>query len=295
VDVDLRKLRYFVAVAEELHFGQAAARLHIAQPALSRQIRALEQELHVQLFERNRRATTLTAAGRQLHDDAVPLLAAAEGLRRRARQAAGEADRLTVGFMPGLTVTSAVQALISHHPGLSVDVIRTSWTDQTQVVLDGRADVSFVRMPVDHQGLSLRPLFNEPRVAVLPRGHRLAGKQAIGIGDLVGEQLLQDPDAVPEWRDLPHRVVSEPRTPSTVIHTVEEKLEYVAALRGVIVLPQSTAAYYTRPGISQVRIEDIGPSHVCLAWSAQRHTPLILEFAGLAAATYAGGPLPFAL
>jgi DNA-binding transcriptional LysR family regulator len=285
VDVNLRRLRYFVAVADELNFGRAAERLHVAQPVLSRQIRVLEQELHVQLFARDRRSTQLTEAGRQLREDAVPLLSSAEGLRRRAREAAAGTDRLTIGFMPGLTVTPAVQALTSRHPALGVDVIRTSWADQTEVLRDGRADVSFVRMPVDHRGLTLRPLFDEPRVAVLPQGHRLADKQAIGIADLAGERLLQDPDAVPEWRDLPHRADSPgPRGPVTVLHTVEEKLEYVAALRGVVVLPLSTAGYYSRPGISQVRVEDIGPSQVCLAWSARRHTPLILEFADLAAA-----------
>src|SRR5437879_10514247 len=102
-DVDLRKLRYFVAVAEELHFGRAAARLHIAQPVLSRQIRALEADLRVRLFDRDRRATALTPAGRQLLADAPGLLAAAEGLRRRARQAAGRTEHFTVAFMPGST------------------------------------------------------------------------------------------------------------------------------------------------------------------------------------------------
>jgi DNA-binding transcriptional LysR family regulator len=289
VDVDLRKLRYFVAVAEELHFGRAAERLHIAQPVLSRQIRALEQELGVQLLTRDRRSTALTPAGAQVRKDAVSLLAAAEGLQRRAERAARGTDRLTVGFMPGITVTTAVQALTARRPGLTVDVLRTSWDDQTQVVLDGRADVSFVRMPAGRQGLCLRPLFSEPRVAVLPRGHRLAGKQAVGIADLADERLLQDPDAVPEWRDLPGRTADEDARPVPAIRTVEEKLEYVAGLQGVVVLPRSTALYYTRPDVCQVTVTDIEPGQVCLAWRAERPTPLTLEFADLAAAIYADG------
>ena len=93
-DVDLRKLRYIVAVAETLHFGRAAETLHIAQPVLSRQIRALEHELKVQLFVRDKRATELTSAGRQLLADAGPLLASADALRRRAvRAAAGARSR----------------------------------------------------------------------------------------------------------------------------------------------------------------------------------------------------------
>src|ERR1700679_235385 len=97
VDLDLRKVRYFVAVAEELHFGRAAQRLHIAQPVLSRQIRALEAELGAQLFERDRRHTELTASGQQLLQEARPLLANADGLRQRVGRAP---DTFTVGFMP---------------------------------------------------------------------------------------------------------------------------------------------------------------------------------------------------
>jgi DNA-binding transcriptional LysR family regulator len=283
-DLDLRKLRYFVAVAEELHFGRAAERLHIAQPVLSRQIRALEDELRVRLFDRDRRSTALTDAGRQLLDDAPGLLAAAQAVQRRARQTASGGEHFTVAFMPGITVTAPVQALLARRPGTQVELVRTYWDDQALVVRDGRADVSFVRMPVDREGLRLRPIFSEPRVAVLPRAHRLAGKAALGIADLAHEQLLQDPDAVPEWRDLPER----PRSPEggqavvPPIRTMEEKLEYVAALQGVVVAPLSAAEYYTGPDVAHVPIDDIPPGLVCLAWSAGHDTPLIHEFADLA-------------
>ena len=105
MDVDLRKLRYFVAVAEELHFGRAAERLHIAQPVLSRQIRALEDELKAQLFVRDRRRTELTAAGEQLLADARPLLAGATRCACASGRAARGENSFTVGFMPGLIVT----------------------------------------------------------------------------------------------------------------------------------------------------------------------------------------------
>ncbi|WP_369251385.1 LysR family transcriptional regulator [Streptomyces sp. R41] len=287
MDLDLRKLRYFVAVAQELHFGRAAEQLHIAQPVLSRQIRALEGELRVQLFDRDHRSTELTAAGRQLLDDAVGLLAAAEATCRRVRQAADSRPRFAIGFMPGITVTATVRALTSRHPELVVNVVRTSWDDQIQVVHDGRVDVSIIRLPVDRRGLTLRPLFSEPRVAVLPSGHRLAGKSSVGIDDLADEPLLQHPDAVPEWRDLPGRPSDESAQQPPDFHSVEEKLEHVAAGEGVIVLPQSTTTYYTRPDIAYVPIEDIGPNQVCLAWSSARRSPLIDEVADLAEAQYA--------
>jgi DNA-binding transcriptional LysR family regulator len=284
VDVDLRKLRYFVAVAEESNFGRAAERLHITQPVLSRQIRALEDELGARLFTRGKQSTELTAAGRQLLEDTRPLLASAQALGRRVLRAARGAATFTVGFMPGITVTGAVRDFTARHPELDVQVVRTSWDTQVQAVHEGLLDVSFVRLPVDHRGLTLRLVSREPRVAVLPAHHRLAGKQSISIADLAAERLLQDPDAVPEWRDLPDRVSAEEAGPRPVFHSVEEKLEHVATSGGVLVLPLSTAAYYTHTDVAHVPIDDIGPNEVCLAWSADRHSPLMPEFADITAA-----------
>jgi DNA-binding transcriptional LysR family regulator len=277
VDVDLRKLRYFVAVAEELHFGRAAARLHIAQPVLSRQIRALEGELHAQLFQRDKRSTSLTDAGRQLLEDARPLLAAAEALRRRVATAERGRSTFTVAFMPGITVTDAVRELTARHPGVTVELLRTTWDDQTEVLHDGRADVSVVRLPVDRRGLSVRPLFREPRVAVQRTDHRLAGKESVRVADLAGEHVLNNPDAVPEWRDVA-TVAAEP-VPAL---EVEEKLENVAAGRGIVVLPLSTATFYTRPDVTFSRIDGIPDNQICLAWVAERRDPLLAEFAALA-------------
>jgi DNA-binding transcriptional LysR family regulator len=140
MDLDLRKVRYFVAVAEELNFGRAAERLHIAQPVLSRQIRALENELHAQLFVRDSSGTQLTPAGVQLLDDASRLLSGADAARRRVARAARAISTFTVGFMPGLTVSEPVRALGAAHPDLTVEVLRTEWTNQVTVLHDGRAD-----------------------------------------------------------------------------------------------------------------------------------------------------------
>ena len=282
-DVDLRKLRYFVAVAEQLHFGRAAEVLHIAQPVLSRQIRALEDELKVQLFVRDKRATELTPAGRQLLADATPLLASADALRLRVARAAAGPGSFTIGFMPGLIVTEAVRALARCHPQLTVHVLRTSWDDQAEVLHDGRADVSYIRLPVDQSGLQIQALLAEPRVAVLPAGHRLAGKDTITIADLAGEHLLQDPAAVPEWRDIAAEMRTRHRRSVPVFRTVEEKLEHVAAGHGIVFLPLSTAVFYTRPGVAYSHVSDIPPNQVCLAWDVTRHSPLIQDFAAIAA------------
>jgi DNA-binding transcriptional LysR family regulator len=142
MDIDLRKLRYFMAVARRGNFSRAAEDLYIAQPVLSRQIRALESELGAVLFTRGPGGAALTQAGAQLAADAEPLLADAEALGRRVAQAARKSGQFTVAFMPGLIVTDAVRAFGAAHPELTVEVLRTSRADQAEVLHDGRADVS---------------------------------------------------------------------------------------------------------------------------------------------------------
>ena len=285
MDVDLRKLRYFTAVAEQLNYGRAAEVLHIAQPVLSRQIRALEHELGVQLFVRDKRGTKLTPAGEQLREDAGPLLAAADALCLRVTRAARGRQTFTVAFMPGIMVTGPVRALGARHPDLAVDVLRTSWDDQAEVVRDGRADVSFVRLPVDSSGLRTLPLYDEPRVALLPADHRLAAKDGITIADLAGDKLLQPAEVVPEWRET--GAESGVGHAAAVHRSMEEKLEHVAAGHGIVVLPESTAALYRRADVVSVPIGDIGPTRVALAWDAARRSALIDEFAALALAEHA--------
>src|SRR4051794_1546439 len=281
-DLDLRKLRYFVAVAEELHFGRAAERLHIAQPVLSRQIRALEDELRAQLFERTKRATELTPAGRQLLDDARPLLAAADATRRRGVQAARGSETFTIGLMPGLTVTEAVRAFSAAHPEIEVELIRTTWNDQVDVLHDGRADVSIVRLPIDQAGLTVRPLFEEPRVAMLASDHRLAGKPVIDITDLADEHLLQDPDAVPEWRDIALELRTRTAKPIPVMRSVEEKPKRVPAARGISIPPLPGAPFTQPPAVASPPDNALPPTPVSPPGVPARRSRLIHDFAVLA-------------
>jgi DNA-binding transcriptional LysR family regulator len=283
VDLDLRRVRYFVAVAEHLNYGRAAQALHIAQPVLSRQIRTLEQELRVRLFERDKRGTRLTPAGEALLDDARALLTAADATRSRVRDIAAGERVFTVGFMPGLIVTSAVCEFSRHHPDVTVEVLRIDWTNQTEVVHDGTVDVGYLRQPFEQRGLAVEPLLSEPRAVAVPAGHRLAGKDVVTVADLADEHLLQDPDAVPEWRDIAVELRDGQR-PGRVppLRTVEEKLEHVAAGHGIVVLPMSTATFYTRPDVSHVLVGDIAPNQVCLAWDSLRRSALIRDYVAIA-------------
>ncbi|MGW3950370.1 LysR family transcriptional regulator [Streptomyces sp. NPDC004752] len=264
MDLDLRKVRYFTAVAEQLHFGRAAERLHITQPVLSRQIRALEKDLDATLFERDSHGVTLTSAGRQLLDDARQLLAAADATRHRVRRAARGPRRLVVGFRAGVVVIPVLRAFGAAHPDVAVHARRVEWDDQERLILDGTVDLAYVRRPIHERGLTLLPLFTEDRVAMLPARHRLAGRRDLALADLAEERWLRHRDPLRD--DVP-------------IRTVEEKFECVAAGTGITLVPASVAEQYARPDLTYVPVRDAEPDQVFLAWAASHHSPLIAEFA----------------
>lgn len=281
-DLSLRRVAYFVAVAEELNFGRAAERLHVTQPVLSRQVALLERELGVPLFERSSRGTALTEAGRGLLPDAEAMLQSALALQRRGRQAARGTQRLVVGFMPGLLATPILQGLRATYPALEVSTVRTSWDDQVETILDGRVDLGLVRLPVPSGGLTIRPLFAERRLAVLPRSHPLAERAEIDLDALAEMDLLQSPDAVPEWRDARRRRGLAVPADGTSPRDVEVKLEQVALGLGVAFLPASTAAFYTRPDVVAREVAGLGPSEVGMAWAAHRRTEPLMRAIELA-------------
>jgi len=173
-DLDMRKLRYFVAVAEELNFGRAAERLHIAQPVLSRQIRSFESELGVQLLARDSRGTQLTAAGRQLLEDARFLLAESKALRQRLFRVTEPTVTVTVGVMPGLLATAAAAVFEADGPSRRAVVVQVGWAEKVDVVRRGDVAVVYAREPIDHHGLGTAPLLEEPRVVVLSAADPLA-------------------------------------------------------------------------------------------------------------------------
>ena len=264
MDLDLRRVRYFVAVAEHLHFRRAAEAIHIAQPALSRQIRALEKDLGVALFDRDQRSTTLTAAGRQLLEDAPALLAGADAAWRRVQRVGRGTHRLVVGFRAGITVTAATRAFAEIRPDVTVDVVRLEWDDQEELLRSGRIDVGFVRRPIDERGLRLIPLFTEDRLAALPASHPLARRRTLRTADLADERHLRYYETAP-GAEAPLR-------------SVEEKLEHVASGRGIIVLPRSATAYYQRPDVKYIKVVDAEPDEVLLASEAGRRSKILTDF-----------------
>jgi DNA-binding transcriptional LysR family regulator len=284
MDLDLRKARYFVAVAEHLSFGRAAEALHIAQPVLSRQIRSLEHELGATLFDRDPRGTRLTAAGEVMLEEARGLLAAAEAARRRVRDAAAGLRRFTVGFTPGVSIAPAVREFSARHADVSVEVVRMDFFQRADAVREGQVDVGYLRLPVGTHGLSIEPLFTEPHVVELPADHRLGGRHTVHMAELEDERMLLDD--VPAWREASAAPPGgRPGQPVLGARSIEELLEHVAAGRGVVVVPLSTAEYFARADVTHVLIDDIAPCHVCLARRSARRSALIEDYVEIARRT----------
>lgn len=273
VDLDLRRVRYFVEVAERLSFVHAAEVLHITQPALTRQIAALERQLGVRLFERDRRGTLLTPAGAQLLTDSRSLLAAALAMERRARLAARPSTRVTIGFMPGVPITPLMAEFEREAPHVAVDTVFTSMVDQLEFVLDGRVDVCFVRLPIPGRQVEIVPLFTEPKVAAVPADSPVAAADSLSPHDLAGMALVRFAHQFDAWTG-----------PEVGFHesSVEDVLQSVAAGHGFAVLPAGIGAFYRRDDVACIPLTDVAPVVVALAQRRARRMPELDRFARLA-------------
>ncbi len=196
--IELRHLRYFLAVFEELHFGRAAKRLRIAQPPLSQAIRKIESELGVQLFERTSRMVSATAAGTTLATEARKVLAAFEVAVAETRQAGGSGAPLRIGCVPHLPIQPLLQFLGSLHesdPNLRVQVTHLNFLEQTRFLRDGELDLGIFHLGADQTEFEYEPLFRgEPVAAFLPPGHALAEQAILKPEDLRSETLVVFPE-----------------------------------------------------------------------------------------------------
>jgi DNA-binding transcriptional LysR family regulator len=268
--MELRHLRYFVAVAEELHFGRAAERLHIAQPPLSRQIRDLEREVGTPLFERVPRGVELTAAGRAFLPEARLTLAQAERAQRTALRAArGEIGRLRVGFVEAATYSGILPDVLAffrmHLPDIGLSLFEMDSLQQGEAFRDGRIDVGVLHSPPADAARWLRvePVFSDPLVAALPHSHRLAAAGArgtIALADLAGEPFVTVPRSVnPPLYD---EVIANCRAAGFSPRVVQEAVGWhtltglVAAGLGVALVPRSLARL-RRPGVAFRAVRDL--------------------------------------
>ncbi|GLY29713.1 LysR family transcriptional regulator [Kineosporia sp. NBRC 101731] len=246
--MELRHLRYFVVVAQERHFGRAAARLHIAQPPLSQQIRRLEAELGVQLLLRTTRRVELTAAGERYLERAQAVLAAVEAAGNEAVMVSlGDAGHVAIGFTGSATyevLPALARALRRDLPGITLDLKGEMLTpDQATALLEGTLDLGFLRPPVRESRLEVRVLRSEPLIAVLPEQHPLARRSVLRLKDLRDEPFIGYPS---HRRSTVHEAVLEACdqagfVPGELQEVAETStlVSFVAAGLGVALVPES--------------------------------------------------------
>lgn len=292
--MELRHLRYFVAVAEEGSFTKAARRLHIAQPPLSLQIQQLERELGVLLLDRSKQKVAVTEAGRALLEDARDVLARAHSAGARAQRAArGEIGRLVVGFI-GSASYEILPNLVRHfrqeHPDVDLAVRDLSTAQQALALHSGDIQIGIVRPPLLDPAISLQTLIVEDFVVALPDDHRLASGEAIDLQTLRGEDFVMSPRAIgPGYHDLflslcrKHDLLPSIRYEVSDVRMI---LDLVAAGLGVAIMPTSISHLRTQ-GLVYRNILDSDTTEISLAYRSNDDSVVVGAFRKLAGKLYA--------
>jgi DNA-binding transcriptional LysR family regulator len=287
--MELRQLRYAVALSETLHFGRAAERHFITQSAMSQQIARVERELGVVLFERSSRGVRLTRAGEVFVERARELLSEADALRGEVLDAAaGWSGTLRIGLfaeaaaeLTPLILDGVTAAL----PRTRLVVRELSMTDQVRALLDGDVDVAILHPPVDTPDVEVEVLFKEPRVALVPSGHPLASAPTARVADVLDEPFALAAPGAPEafrsfWsvdddRGAPCRAGAE-------VTSVWEAMLAVAHLGTVDTFPVSALRHFSYPGVTPVPLEDATYAAVGVATRRGERHPGVLAFGAVA-------------
>jgi DNA-binding transcriptional LysR family regulator len=288
MDVHVRDLRYFLAVAEHGQVTGAAEALFLSQPALSKQVRALERRLGTSLFERDAHGVALTRAGADLLPHARAVVDAWEAAERSLdRRACGT---LVVGMQtsPGRGLLPAVRAQLAERcPEARLELRQIGWADPTAGLGDESADAAFVWLPLPDAGrLGWVPIAREPRLVALPSDHRLADAGTVTMADLLDEPFLALPPSAGAQRDFWLAVDARDGRPARVtaeIGTTEETYEAVATGLGVCLLAAGNAPFFDRGGVVVLPVTDLGPADYVLAFARGRRSPLVDAFVRICA------------
>jgi LysR family transcriptional regulator, transcription activator of glutamate synthase operon len=288
--MDLRQLRYLVALAEERSFTRAAAREHIAQPALSQQIRRLEQEVGLALAQRNTRAVSITEAGEVLVDRARRMLAELDAARAELEALRGiQTGRVTIGAlhtMGPIDVSLALATFHEQHPGVELTVREQSSEELADMLRVDEIDLAFLSVTerIESEGLGLAQLLSEELVAALPRAHRLAGRRRIRMAELADEQFISYREgarlrellmAAGRLAGFEPQVKLESNEPERIRQLVRRGM-------GVAILPRSDAAPEGELAVATLT-EPALTRDITLAWREdRRHSPAAAEFLVLA-------------
>ncbi|WP_107658346.1 LysR family transcriptional regulator [Nocardia suismassiliense] len=254
--IDVARLRWFVAVAEELHFARAAKGLNISRQRLSQTVIELEEELGAKLFVPGAQPTQLTEDGAALLVEARELIARAESV---VEETTDGPAALRVGFVPGVTVSKWTRIWGERFPDTPLEVVGVPMGEQEAALRSGRVDLCFVRLPIDRDGMSAIPLYREVPVVVVPKDHPISVFEQVSMADLADERMQDASD----------------------IDAVSGAIELVAAGVGVAVVPHSIARLHARRDLVYRTVTDVADTEIALAWPTERTSDLVEDFVGV--------------
>ena len=292
--MELRQIRSFLSIAKTLHFGRTAELIHLSQPALSLQIRALEEEVGVRLIERNRRKTTLTAAGLAFRDDAAAALSQLEQAIRRARLAAnGKLGLLRIGFISTAgreLVADIVRQFRELYPEVEVSLRNILTAEQVQMLESGSLDVGFLRLPIGgHSALDVVTVHRERFVLVVPSSHKLAERKRVRLREVVGEDfVMYERTYAPGFHDLIYGIFRDARIAPNVSQTAVEipmLISLVASGMGISILPASTVKHSVASVVACGILDRIPKVEIGIAVSKRFRAAVVDNFRSFALKT----------
>jgi DNA-binding transcriptional LysR family regulator len=289
--MELRQIRSFLSVAETLHFGRSAELIHISQPALSNQIRALEGEVGVRLFERNRRKTTLTAAGVAFQNDTAAWLPQLDQAIRKAKLAAnGKLGLLRIGFISGVgaeIVPNIARQFEDFNREVEFSLLAIPTAHQLQMLQAGSLDIGFLRLPIGEQSaLEVLTVHREPFVLVVPSSHKLAKRKRVRLSEVSGENfVMNERSYAPGFYDLIFGMLRDARIVPNVSQTAADLstvISLVGAQMGVAILPASAVKHSVASVVACDIVGDLPMSEIALVCDKRVRTPVVDNFRSFA-------------
>jgi DNA-binding transcriptional LysR family regulator len=285
--VESRRLRYFVAVAEELSFARAAERLHIAPPALSRAVSELETQLGVKLFVRSSRRVALTDTGSALLPDVRRALQALDGATNRVRRSRDSQRHVVVAYksdMDGGLLEQVGALLATEEDPISLQALLGGWQEQPAQLRDGLADVALLYEPFDQRELTFRLLVEEPRLVALPTTSPLAEAKVVSLNELEGDFAPTPGPYVWQVR-APLGLATLPR-----IRDISQLLRLVELGEIIAMLPMSVAVRFMRASIRYRQVAELPPARLFVAWPTGSETGDVSRFVRAAASVISAEP-----
>jgi DNA-binding transcriptional LysR family regulator len=289
--MELRQIRSFLSVAETLHFGRSAELIHLSQPALSLQIRALEDEVGVRLFERNRRKTVLTAAGLAFRKDAAAAVSQLDQAIRQARLAAkGKLGLLRIGFISTAgseIVPNIIRKFKESNPEVEFSLRNILTTDQIQMLASGALDIGFLRLPIgEHPELDVVAVHREPFVLVVPLSHELAKRKRVRLRDVSGQDfVMYERTYAPGFHDLIFGMLRDAGIVPNICQTAGQMptlISLVDSGMGISILPASAVKNSVAAVVACEIADAIPMSDIAIAANKENRPDMVNNFRSFA-------------